>query len=399
MIMKKVCFVVQRYGMEVNGGAELQCRMIAERMTPYYNIEVLTTKAIDYVTWKDEYKNEHEIINNVKVRRFSVEKQRKQASFDSINYKFLQGGITTYAEEMKWVEEQGPTVPELVHYLNEHKEDYAAFVFFTYLYYPTVMGMPMVKEKAIVVPECHDEPFLRMGMMKEVFLKAKAYFYNTMEERNLVERKFQTAHIKNQIGGVGVEVPENISGQTFKEKYGVENYIIYVGRIDEGKNCHVMFEYFKEYKKRNASDLKLVLMGKAVMNIPKDSDIVSLGFVDEQDKFNGIAGAKLLLLPSEFESLSIVVLEAMALKRPVLVNGLCDVVKGHCLKSNGGLFYKNYFEFEGTLNYILEKTDIAKVMGENGYKYVEENYQWDIIIQKMTELIEFVDELNGDRDE
>lgn len=73
---KKICCVVQRYGMEVNGGAELHCRQISERLTPFYDVEVLTTKAIDYMSWKDEYSEDEEILNSVKVRRFSVAVER-----------------------------------------------------------------------------------------------------------------------------------------------------------------------------------------------------------------------------------------------------------------------------------------------------------------------------------
>ena len=144
-----ICFVVQRYGLEVNGGAELQCRLFAEHLSDYYNIEVVTTKAIDYMTWKNEYSKSVECINGVVVRRFDVNKQRED-SFHIINGRFLNQGITQ-EEEQTWVDEQGPFCPELVRYIKTHKDDYKAFVFFTYLYYPTVMGLPEVAEKAIFI--------------------------------------------------------------------------------------------------------------------------------------------------------------------------------------------------------------------------------------------------------
>jgi glycosyltransferase involved in cell wall biosynthesis len=145
-----------------------------------------------------------------------------------------------------------------------------------------------------------------------------------------------------------------------------------------------------EYKKRNKNNLKLVLMGKAVCDIPKSKDIISLGFVSDEDKFDGIKGAKALILPSKFESLSISVLEAMTLSIPVIVNGICDVLKGHCVKSNGGLYYKNYFEFEGCVNFMLTHTNEYASMCANARKYVEDYFQWDDIMRKFDKIIERV---------
>ncbi len=385
----RIAFVVQRYGEEVNGGAELHCRQLVEKMIVNHpNIEVLTTKAIEYTTWKNEYKSDFEVINSVPVRRFAVAKERNQKEFDQINGLFMSGRLP-HERETEWIEKQGPYTPELISYIEENKDNYDLFVFFTYLYYPTIVGLDKVKEKAILIPLAHDEPFLRMEKYQRLFKLPQAYFFNTEEERDMIEAKFGI-DIPYDIGGVGIELPEDIDSNRFKQTYGLENYLVYVGRIDEGKNCHVLFKYFKEYKKRIGGDLKLVLMGKPAMDIPKNKDIVSLGFVSEQDKYDGIKGAKMLVLPSEFESLSMVVLEAMSVKTPVLVYGKCRVLKGHCLKSNGALYYNNYFEFEATVNYLLENEEIVAVMKENAKKYVDTNYRWDVIISRFDKLISTV---------
>lgn len=388
--MEKICFIVQRYGLEVNGGAELHCRQLAEHMLTYYDhIDVLTSKAIDYMTWKDEYKKEEEIINGVHVKRFSVTHKRNADEFNSINQLVYDGCLPQEREE-EWVDKQGPALPSLCKYLREHKEEYKAFIFFTYLYYPTVMGIKEVADKAIVIPTAHDEPFLKMQIFKNVFNLPKAFLYNTEEERQLVNRKFHNENIPSKLGGVGVELPADINADRFKHKYKLDKFIVYVGRIDEGKNCNQLFDYFQEYKKRNDQDIKLVLMGKPVIPIPKNNDIISLGFVDDQDKFDGIAAAEVLVLPSRFESLSMVVLEAMSVDTLVLVNGECEVLKGHCTKSNGALYYKNYFEFEGTLNYLLTHPVETNVMKQNAKAYVHDNYRWDVITKRLEELIQLI---------
>lgn len=388
--MKRLCFITQRYGLEVNGGAELLCRQFAELLAKDYDVTVLTTKAIDYMTWKDEYPEEKETLNSVHVIRFSVESPRDQNEFNAINSAFLSGQFTNENQELEWVKKQGPYVPKLLQYLKKNHNSYDVFLFMTYLYYPTVLGVREVFEHAIVIPTVHDEPFLRMNIYKDVFLKPKAILYNTEEEKELAESKFHNGFIKNDIGGAGVTIPVNTNKDLFQNKFKVSDYILYVGRIDEGKNCHKLFRFFKEFKKRNACDTKLVLIGKPVIPIPKNPDIISLGFVSDEDKFNGIAGSRLLVLPSEYESLSMVVLETFALQRPVLVNGKCEVLKAHCKKSNAGLYYENYYEFEATLNYMLSHQQICELMGKNGKIYVTEHYQWKSIINKLEGLINYV---------
>ena len=382
--MKKICFVIQRYGKEVNGGAEQHCRQFAEHMTSWSDVTGLTTRAVDYISWKNEYTSDREEINGVHVIRFSVDAERNIDTFNEINGRYLSGAAI---DEREWIDRQGPLTPSLLAYISEHRDDYDVFIFYTYLYYQTVLGVPLVPEKALVVPTAHDEPPIRMKIFRPVFEAPRAIFYLTQDEKAFVETHFKVKDKITDIGGVGIEIPEETDPEGFRKKYGLDRYILYAGRIDEAKGCPVMFRYFMEYKKRNPGTLKLVLMGKEVIPVPEHPDIISLGFVSEEDKYNGMAGADFLLLPSQFESLSMVVLEAMAVRTPVLVNGLCNVLKSHCRNSNAGLWYTDYFEFEGSTNYLCKKEEERLQMGKNGRKYVRENYTWEIMEQKFCRLI------------
>lgn len=386
--MKKIAIINQRYGLEVNGGSELYSRQIAEKLAAKYEVEVLTSCAVEYVKWSNHYQEGVETINGVTVRRFKTLHERTPKTFSALDAAMQQNPNAPKEQSDRWIEEMGPYCPQLVDYIDEHQDDYDAIIVVTYLYYLAVKSIVRVKNKAIFIPTAHQEPFIHFDMYKEVFNAPKAYVFLTDEEKDLVHGIFKNEHIPYEVMGVGVEVPEIIDAQSFKDKYNLDNYIIYVGRIDEGKDCPRMFNYFMEYKKRTKSDLKLVLMGKAVVEIPKHKDIISLGFVSEEDKFNGIKGAKALILPSKFESLSISVLEAMTLSIPVVVNGICDVLRGHCVKSNGGLYYKNYFEFEGCLNYLQEHKEEYAQMCVNARKYVEDYFQWDDIMRKFDTIIE-----------
>ena len=386
--MKRIALVNQRYGLEVNGGSEFYTRLIAERLAEKYQVDVITTKALDYTTWEDHYTADEEEINGVRVLRFGVEKPRA-ADFNEFNGKYLSSGKRDIDTEKIWFEKQGPYSPAAISYIRENIDNYDVFIFVTYLYYLTVMGLPEAAEKAILIPTAHEEPFIHFKTFEKLFTLPRAFVFLTDEEKALVQGLFDCKHIPCQVMGTGVDIPCEPDEKSFREKFGIDgDYIIYVGRIDEGKDCPTMFKYFTEYKKRRPeSKLKLVLMGKQVCDIPKHRDIISLGFVSEEDKFSGISGAKALVLPSKYESLSISVLEAMSLSVPVIVNGICEVLKGHCVKSNGGLYYMNYFEFEGIIDYIFSHDGEYQCMRENSRKYVEENYRWDVIMKKFDDIL------------
>ncbi len=387
---KKIAIINQRYGLEVNGGSELYSRQIAERLIARYDVEVLTSCAVEYVKWSNYYKEGVETINGVTVRRFKTVHERIPKIFSALDSYMLSNPDADVETSDKWIENMGPYCPELVEYVDEHQDEYEAIIVVTYLYYTAVKSIVRIKDKAIFIPTAHQEPFIHFDMYKKVFGAADAFVFLTDEEKDLVHAIFHNEDVPYEVMGVGVDVPAQVDSERFKKKYNLDEYIIYVGRIDEGKDCPRLFKYFLEYKKRNKNNLKLVLMGKAVCDIPKSPDIISLGFVSDEDKFDGIKGAKALILPSKFESLSISVLEAMTLSIPVIVNGICDVLKGHCVKSNGGLYYKNYFEFEGCVNYMLEHPEEYRMLCANARKYVEDYFQWDDIMKKFDRIIERV---------
>ncbi len=392
--MKRIALVNQRYGLEVNGGSEFYTRLIAERLTADYAVDVITTKALDYTTWDNHYTADEETIGGVRVLRFPVQQPRAK-DFNDYNGRYLHAlseGKADLAKEEIWFEKQGPCCPAAIDYIRSHKDDYDVFIFVTYLYYLTVKGLPEVADKAIFIPTAHEEPFIHFKTYETLFHLPKAYIFLTDEEKALVQGLFHTESIPCDVMGTGVEVPGTPDAARFREKFGIEDdYLIYVGRIDEGKNCPELFRYFLEYKSRHAdSRLKLVLMGKAACAIPRHGDILNLGFVSEEDKFDGIAGAKALVLPSRFESLSISVLEAMSLHVPVIVNGACEVLKGHCTKSNAGLYYQNYFEFEGIVDYLFSHPQEYALMRENARTYIERYYAWDGIMKQFRAVIEEV---------
>ncbi len=385
---KKIALVNQRYGLDVNGGSELLCRQMAEKLTEFYDVEVITTCALDYTTWKNHYPEGESELNGVRVRRFKTSREREQKQFDKISARVL-GHRHTPKDESDWIEAQGPCSPDCVDFIVSHHKDYAAVIFMTYLYYISAVCLSENKMyNAIFLPTAHDERPIYLDIYKKVFSNSAGIIYLTPEEKEFCERKFKVESTPNIITGAGVDLPDDSALIDAKARYGLDDYILYVGRIDKSKGCEELFNYFIEYKKRVGGKFKLVLVGKSVMNIPERDDIVPLGFVTDEEKFSLIRDCRVLVLASAFESLSMVVLESMAYKRPVLVNGRCMVLKGHCRRSNAGLYFENYFEFEGALKYLMSHEKECAEMGEDGKRYVDENYRWDVIMSKICGMVE-----------
>lgn len=380
----KIAFINQRYGIEVNGGSEYYTRLMAEHLAKHFEVEVLTTQAKDYISWKNEYDSRQEEINGVTVRRFPVKHERKMIRFALAGR--LQRYIPGRWTERLWVKEQGPYAPELINYIEANAEQYDAFIFTTYLYYTSVEGIPAVRDKAILIPTAHDEPYIYFDYYKKIFHDIKGIVYLTPEEKEFVQRLFHNEEIPNTVIGVGIDVPNNIKKEAFREKYGIDSeYYIYAGRVDPSKGCGELFEYFGKYAE-NHPETQLVVIGKSCMDIPQIPEIKALGFVSEEEKYQAIAGAKALILPSHFESLSIAVLEAMKMGVPVVVNGACEVLKGHCVRSDGGgVWYTNYEEFVECLEWI-EKSS-PKDISRKASAYVEVNYQWDKVEEDFANFI------------
>jgi glycosyltransferase involved in cell wall biosynthesis len=384
----KLAFVVQRYGLEINGGAELHCRWVAEHIKKYNEVEVLTTCAFDYVTWNNHYPEGEDLINGIPVKRFPVIRPRNPERFGRIQNHILENEHTS-DEELMWIEEEGPLTPALVDYIRGHKDDYDYFIFFSYRYYHSYWGINALPYQSILVPTAEHDAVIHLNLFKELFRKPRIIIYNSIEEKNMINTISRNQGVLGEVVGVGTEIPAKFSAEEFRKKFGIsENYVIYIGRIDQNKGCDQLFSYFLRFKEEVTTDTKLVLVGSTKMNIPAHPDIVYLGFLSEEDKFSALAGASVLMMPSFFESLSMVTLEAWALGRPVLANAKCEVLKGQCLRSHAGLFYETYPEFRETLKLLLDTPRLRETMGKNGADYFQRHYTWNVIESKYLSILD-----------
>lgn len=385
----KIAFVIPWYG-DIPGGAETECRQTAEKLQKNgVDVEILTTCVKQFLgDWnRDHFAEGTYREDGVTVRRFSVRK-RNAKKFDEINFKLMYDYKISPMEEDVFMENMINS-DNLYSYIRDHGKDYDYFFFIPYMFGTTYYGSLIYPEKSILIPCLHDESYAYMAIFKNMFKDARAVIYNSEPEKELANRIYE---IKGQqiVLGAGMDTDISYDAQRFRNKYGItDDFILYAGRRDSGKNVSLLLEYFSRYKDSFTGNLKLVLIGKGELTIPKEHkhDIIDLGFIPIGDKFDAYAAATLFCMPSTNESFSIVMMEAWLCGTPVLVHADCEVTKDHCVKSNGGLYFSDYDEFEGCLQYFLKNPEKRDIMAHNGKKYVLKNYSWKIIVEKYKHLL------------
>jgi glycosyltransferase involved in cell wall biosynthesis len=414
----RIAFIVQRYGTDILGGSEYHCRLIAERVAERHQVDVLTTCARDYVTWKNEYPEGADRIRGVTVRRFANARTRDIQEFNRYS-DWIFNNRHGRQEEMEWLKQQGPWAPGLIEYLERHHGNYDILVFFTYLYAPTVMGLKVAPSKSLLVPTAHDEPAIRLGIYQDVFSSAAGVIWNTEVERAFVTSKFHLRAVVEDVVGCGVDLPEgeaifddepppvtadgreplapHIEGpaNAFRRRHRLHGpFLLYGGRIDPGKGCEELLEYFQTFRK-DGGEASLVLMGVKLMPLPDDPHVRFAGMLPDEERLHALQAATIVVVPSPYESLSLLALEAFAVGTPVVANARAEVLVEHCRRSNAGLYYADRWEFEEAVKLLLKDPTMRAAMGRNGKAYVNRNYRWSIIMSKYERLFT---RLRGGRD-
>jgi len=382
----KLAIVVQRYGADINGGAELHARYVAERLSRHASVEVVTTCARDYVTWKNELPAGVEQINGIPVRRFPVAHERKPDDFGRRSVRVFEK-THSIADELGWLESEGPASPALLDYVEQAAPTLDFAVLFSARYYHSWHLARRIPEKAVIVPTAERDPAIALSIFGPVFRGVRALMYNSPEERAMIHAASGNQAVPGVVVGVGSDVPERTDPSRFRRTFKMQRpFAIYIGRIDENKGCRELFSHFQRYAAAFPRGMDLVLIGSAILDVPKHPRIHHLGFLDDRDKFDALAAADLLIMPSYYESLSMVALEAWALGKPVLANGRCDVLKGQCIRSNAGLYYESYEEFVEALYSLESNGPLNARLGRNGREFFRQHYAWPVIERKYLDM-------------
>jgi glycosyltransferase involved in cell wall biosynthesis len=375
----RVAFVVPRYGLEVSGGAELHCRIVAERLAEEVDVEVFTSCALEYERWANHYPPGLDEVNGIVIHRFPVTLERDPEAFATFSRVAIEGHHPPL-NELRWILLQGPSVPDLLTSVRDERGNFDLFVFWIYLYFPTYFGLPLMADKAVFVPLAHDEPPFHMDMYRPLFYLPRWIVFNSPEERDLIIKRYGQAVAPGEVVGAGAEPPAKGVGSRFRRKFGIaDDFLLYVGRVNPSKGCHELVELFSTYKAIHPSRLKLVLIGNVEMELPIRSDVRVLGYLPEQDVADALAAATLSVTASRFESFSMTAMESWLASRPVLVNAAAAPVRAHVEASGGGLHFEDPATFCAALDRLLNNRELRERLATAGQRYAAERYTWDAV--------------------
>ena len=386
--MKLAC-VVHRYGADIAGGSEAHCRQLAERLSAHHDVTVLTTCARDYVTWANAYPPGRSRINEVNVHRFPVRRPRRLKVFADLSDEVFDSRAPAARQE-EWFRENGPDAPALLDFLRAHGRDYDVVLFWSYRYYTAYFGLPIVADRSILVPTAEEDPAIGLDVLEAYFKKPAGYLFLTPEEEELVSRRAGQRLEPAAIVGSGLE-PATDRGSTTAPgglPPGVPTeFVLYLGRVDHNKGCHTLFEYFEQHLAEGGRDTTLVLAGPAKIPVPPHPRIRALGFVGDEVRDRLLQEARALVVPSPYESLSIALLEGWNHGVPALVNGDCAVLQGQVRRANGGLYYRSAKEFSAALDWLLAHADDGRAIGRQGRAYVDREYRWPVVMERVEALL------------
>ena len=384
--MKLAC-VVQRYGAGVAGGSERHCRELALRLAAHHDVTILTTCAADYVTWENELPAGTSVDGRATVRRFPVRQPRRLKRFADLSDEVFDGPTPDERQEA-WFRENGPDCPALLDHLRAEGHGYDLVLFWTFRYAPSFFGVPLVRDRAVLLPTAEEDRAADLSILEAFFQLPAAYLFLTPEEQTLVSTRAGRALAPCAVIGMGLDPAASTAPARLPAGI-TQPYLLYLGRVDRNKGCDTLLEYFLEYA-ASRDGLSLVLAGPAKMTIPAHPRIRVLGRVGDDERDALLQGALALAIPSPFESLSIVLLEAWNRGVPAIVNGQCAVLKGQVRRANGGLYYRSSAEFAEAVDTLRGADAERRALGTQGLAYVEREYRWPTVMARVEALLEEV---------
>ena len=387
----RIAIIVQRCHPSITGGSEAHAWQYARLLKDLFAVDVLTTTALNAVSWENELPPGRTEEDGIKVCRFEVEGQRTdywhglhaRLIADVARERIRRSRTLDYRDgwtigmQRDFIAKQGPNAPGLWNYIKTNHSDYLALIFVTYLYPTTYFGIEAAADHAntLLVPTLHDEPAAYLSAYRRMARKVRSILWNSEAERRLA------FSLWGPLGGQMVSMAIDSDAPEKREATDAP-FVLYSGRVDNHKGCGELFDYFIAFKNRYPSNLRLKLTGVSTMEVPHHRDIEFLGFVSNEEKKRLMSGATAFVMPSANESLSIVTLEALAHQTPVLANAHGTVVAEHLAKSRGGLVYSTPESFIAALKEMLTSQD-RQGMGRRGRRYVLENYDEKVVRERL----------------
>jgi glycosyltransferase involved in cell wall biosynthesis len=378
LVKRRVAFVTPRYGAEIVGGAEAVSRDIALGLLDRgWEVEVLTTCATNPYTWANELPESAKVEEGVLVRRFANVLASSASKEHQIHGRIYHGERPSLDDQVTWLNALFRT-PRLFEAVLAEKDEFEAFVFAPYLFWTTTVCMPIVADRAIVMPCLHDEVYAHLEVMRHVLSIPAAVWFLSGPEHELGHRLGPVSPQHSVIGS-GMEVPEDYDPDAFREEYGIDGpFVLYLGRREVEKGWPWLMDVFS----RTKTPVKLVSAGAADAAVPHRlrGRVIDVGHLSTEQRNNALAAALAYVQPSLMESYSRTVMEAWLAGTPVLARKGSAVVEWHCARSKGGLSFVGPKDLTEHLANLLSSPEVGRQMGKRGHDYVLENYQWPKVL-------------------
>jgi glycosyltransferase involved in cell wall biosynthesis len=382
-------FISARYGVDVLGGAETLARHVAERLAARgHDVRVLTTRARAYATWASELPEGTTIENGVEVRRYSAAPRR--TPWDEV-LKLLSGLLpSSVALARAWARAQGPVVQPLIDRLPAEVRERDLLVFFQLLSHATFVGLPLAADRSALVPLVHEERPIYSTLAGRTLTLPRALLVNTAAEGARIARVARGPLPATERVGVGLEPPAAPSPAFMPPT--PHPYVVVIGRQGKAKPLRAVWRALTSgrqlppvdlYGTRVSwADVRLVTVGEPSRLYDGLPNVVHAGYVGNAERWDILRGAIALINPSLYESLSLVLLEAWTVARPVIVNQRCDVTTDHVRESGGGIAvdFARPDEAAAAIANGLRHERERRAMGDRGAAYVQRSFSWDRVL-------------------
>jgi glycosyltransferase involved in cell wall biosynthesis len=382
----RLLWVVPRFGTATVGGAERLVRGLATRALPEgWSSEIATTCAIDHETWANVLEPGEFVEDRLVVRRFPVG-SRDHNRYWQLHPTIL-SGEGNYADEIEWLA-NSVWSPDLQRFIEEDGHKYDLILFCPYLFGTTIWGAQLRPERSALIPCLHDEPYAYLATVKRMFGAVRGCLFNSEGEERLARRLHEIR--LGSIVGMGFEAPDGEPSHLFAEPRGLDSFLLYAGRIEEGKRVDVAVDYAVRYALERTNAPRLALIGQGNYQPPESADgvVVHVGFVDEEDRRAAYSEALAVVNPSELESLSLVLMEGWLEGTPCLVAAGSEVMRHHCERSGGGFSFDSYETFRDALDRLRADDGLRAQMGRAGRTYVLDKYGWPTVRERFQRAVE-----------
>ena len=385
----RLAVVIQRFAADVTGGAEYHARRVAEHLAAAgHDVTVLTSTARSTRgAWDDHYPAGVSRDGALTVLRFRTRRRARrnlERVRESLRRLTRRSPVSLRQIWSMWA---NPYVPELIAHLRAEGHRYDAVLFFTYFHYPSLVGALVTRTVRIGIPLAHDDAEIATPAVRRMLLAFDAILANTEEERALVQQVLGLETRPITVAGCGVDPPP----EPLPPPPIATPYVVYLGRAKDGTEdlAACIAEFHRRFGDEvfEASDgttfpgraLSLVTVGELRLAAP---GVRSVAHVDPTERWAWTAGAQVLVNPSLFESLSLTLLEAWWVGRPVLARAQCHVMARQVERAGGGATFSDAASFADALATMLRSRAARAAMGERGRAYAQERYAWPAVIEQ-----------------